>query len=99
MRVMMKVCIPAQTGNKGIIDGGLPATVKRFVELAEPEATYFIAENGKRTALFFFEMSDARDLPLAAEPFFLNLDADVTVTPAMNLEDMTAGVQKARQNR
>jgi len=34
-------------------------------------------------------------IPTAAEPFFMNLNASIELNPAMNLEDMKVGVQKA----
>lgn len=38
---------------------------------------------------------DPTMIPSAAEPFFMNLDAAIELTPAMNLEDMKQGVAKA----
>ncbi|MGA3085739.1 MAG: hypothetical protein ABSE95_13240 [Thermodesulfobacteriota bacterium] len=55
MRMMMKVSIPVEAGNRGVKEV----------------------------------------LPIAAEPFFLNLNAGIEVSPAMNLDDMRAGVEKA----
>ena len=95
MRMMLKVTIPVDTGNAAIADGSLAPTMMKFVEKMQPEATYFIAEDGMRTVLFFLDMQDASDLPSLAEPFFLGLEAGVTVTPAMDLADMQAGVEKA----
>lgn len=34
-------------------------------------------------------------IPTAAEPFFNTLNAKIEMVPAMNLEDMKAGVEKA----
>jgi hypothetical protein len=34
-------------------------------------------------------------IPSVAEPFFMNLGASIDLTPAMNLEDMKAGIAKA----
>jgi hypothetical protein len=34
-------------------------------------------------------------LPAAVEPFFMNLNAGIEMSPAMNLADMKAGVEKA----
>lgn len=95
MRMMMKVSIPVEAGNIGITEGILPKTVMEFVEKMKPEACYFTLECGKRTALFFFDLADSTMLPSAAEPFFQNLNAGIEVSPAMNLEDMKAGVKKA----
>ncbi len=40
-------------------------------------------------------MDDSSDIPPAAEPFFLGLDATVTFSPVMNAQEMQAGVAKA----
>ena len=95
MRMMMKVSIPVEAGNRGIRDGILPKTVMEFVEQMKPEACYFTPEGGKRTMFFFFDLADPTMLPSAVEPFFENLNAAIEVSPAMNLEDMKAGVEKA----
>ena len=98
MRMMMKVTIPVEAGNKGVKEGILPKTVMGFVELMKPEACYFTAEGGKRTAFFFFDLKDPTLIPTVAEPFFMNLNASVEISPVMNLEDMKAGVEKAMKN-
>jgi hypothetical protein len=95
MRVMMKVSIPVEAGNKGVTEGILPKTVMAFVERMKPEACYFTAEGGKRTAFFFFDLANPAMIPTAAEPFFRNLSAGVELSPVMNLDDMKAGVEKA----
>ncbi len=95
MRMMMKVSIPVEAGNKGVKEGILPKTVMGFVELMKPEACYFTAEGGKRTAFFFFDLKDAAMIPTAAEPFFMNLNASIELSPTMNLEDMKTGVERA----
>ena len=98
MRMMMKVSIPVEAGNKGVKEGGLPKTVMAFVEQMKPEASYFLAEGGKRTAFFVFDLKDPTMIPTVAEPFFMNLHASIELTPAMNLEDMKAGVEKAMKH-
>lgn len=95
MRMMMKVRIPVAAGNKGVQDGTLPKTVMAFMETHKPEAAYFVAEGGKRTALFFFDLKEPSDIVVAAEPFFINLDAEIELVPAMNAQDMQAGVTRA----
>ncbi|MCW3001121.1 MAG: hypothetical protein JWQ20_419 [Conexibacter sp.] len=37
------------------------------------------------------------DIPPAAEPFFIGLDADITFSPVMNAEEMRSGVAKVTQ--
>ena len=98
MRVMMKVSFPVEAGNKAVKDGTLPKTVMGFVEQMKPEACYFTTDGGKRTGFFFFDLKEAAMLPMAAEPFFMNLNASVDVSPVMNLDDMRAGVEKAMKH-
>lgn len=95
MRMMMKVSIPVEAGNEGIRDGKLAQTVLQFVEQMKPEAVYFVADGGTRTAIFVFDLQDPSFIPPAAEPFFLQLSAAIELTPAMNLEDMKAGLGRA----
>jgi hypothetical protein len=94
MRMMMKISIPVEAGSKGIKDGTLPKTVMAFVEQMKPEACYFTAEGGKRTALFFFDLKDPTMIPTAAESFMQNLNASIELAPAMNLEDLKVGIEK-----
>jgi hypothetical protein len=98
MRMMMKVSMPVEAGNRGVKEGILPRTVMGFVEQMKPEACYFTTEAGKRTAFFFFDLADPTMIPTAAEPFFTNLNASVDLSPAMNLQDMKAGVEKAMKH-
>jgi hypothetical protein len=95
MRVMMKVSVPVEAGNRGIKEGILPKTIMGFVEQMKPEACYFMPEGGKRNALFVFDLADPTMIPTAAEPFFAHLNAAIEITPVMNLEDMKVGVEKA----
>jgi hypothetical protein len=96
--MMMKVSIPVEAGNRGVKEGILPKTVMAFVDQAKPEASYFTAENGKRPAFFVFDLKDPTMIPSIAEPFFMNLNASIELSPAMNLEDMKTGVEKANKH-
>jgi hypothetical protein len=95
MRMLMKVQMPIGSGNDAIKDGSLPQIMATSLEALKAEAAYFTAENGMRTALIFFEMNDSSDIPPAAEPFFLGLGANITLSPVMNVQEMQSGVAKA----
>lgn len=99
MRMMMKVTIPVEFGNKSIAEGHLQKTVMKFVETYHPESCYFLPDGGERSAVFFFDVKDSSEIPSIAEPFFENLEAAVTLTPAMNLEEMRVGVERAMKNK
>ena len=47
-----------------------------------------------RTALIFFEMNDSSEIPPAAEPFFMGLGANITLSPVMNAQEMQSGVDQ-----
>lgn len=95
MRMLMKVSVPVDEGNKAVRDGTLPKTMMGFVEKMKPETVFFTSEGGQRTAFFVFDLSDPTMIPSIAEPFFMNLKAAVTFAPVMNLAEMKAGVEKA----
>lgn len=86
MRFLVKVTFPVEAGNAAAKDG-FPA-VQKILEQQQPEAAYFIAEGGKRTGLMFLNMDDPSELPKIAEPWFLAMNAEITVTPAMTPEDL-----------
>jgi len=91
---MIKVSIPVEAGNKALKDGSLPKTFMAFVEQMKPEAAYFMTENGNRTAIFCFDLKDPSSRSPVVEPFFLNLNESIEMTPLMRGEDMKAGVWK-----
>ncbi len=97
MRMLMKVQMPIEAGNAAVKDGSLPQIMGSSLEALKAEAAYFIAEDGMRTALIFFDMKDSSDIPSAAEPLFRGLNAAITMVPAMNAEDMQTGVAKAME--
>lgn len=92
MRMMMRVKIPVEAGNRAIADGSLPATLQSVMDKVHPEAAYFVTDEGRRCALVFFDLADVSDIPSIAEPFFVNLEASVEFSPVMNQEDLQTGL-------
>jgi hypothetical protein len=92
MRVMARVSIPVEAGNRGIQAGSLPKVMQAAAERWKPEAMYFTTFDGKRTAYFVFDMPDSSGIPVFAEPFFMELNADVELAPVMNVEDLQKGL-------
>jgi hypothetical protein len=90
MRFLFKISFPVEAGNQAAKKDGFK-TIQSILEQQKPEAAYFVAENGKRTAILVMDMKEASDLPRIAEPWFLALNAAVEVTPAM----IPADLQKA----
>jgi hypothetical protein len=95
MRMLVRIQVPTADGNRAIQDGSLPAVLEKAMQELEPEAAYFVAEDGKRTFYWFLNMEDQSDLPWVAERFFAGLNATVQTTPAMTFEDVQTGLEKA----
>ena len=87
MRFLMKVSFPVEAGNAAAKKDNLKV-IGTILEQQKPEAAYFIAEGGRRTAILIIDMQNASDLPRIAEPWFLALNASIEVTPAMIPEDL-----------
>jgi len=88
MRFLLKAEWPVEAGNAAIKDGSLPKTLQSILDDVKPEATYFLASNGKRTALLIVDMKDASQIPALAEPWFLAFHAALEIVPVMVLEDL-----------
>lgn len=97
MRMMLKVQIDVEAGNRAIRDGSFGEVMDRVMGRLKPEAAYFTAINGKRTALIFFDMQEPSEIPAIAEPFFMTLNAEVELSPAMTAEDVQRGVSEAAE--
>ena len=63
MRMLLKATIPTELGNRAIKDGSFAKVMEATMAKLKPEAAYFVAERGRRCALFFFDMRDGRDPP------------------------------------
>ena len=95
MRTLLRVSIPVKAGNAAILDGRLPVVMQSLMEQLQPEATYFIADRGMRTALIFFDLKDPSQMPQIAEPLYIRLNAAVEFAPVMTAEDLWAGLEAA----
>jgi hypothetical protein len=89
--MMLKASIPMEQGNAAATSGALGTTIQKILQDLKPEAAYFIAENGQRTALIFFDMKDTAQVPAVAEPWFQAFNASITLVPVMTPQDLAAG--------
>jgi hypothetical protein len=94
MRVMARITVPVESGNRAIKDGSLGQVMQRAAERWRPEGMFFSTFDGRRTAFMVFDLPDASDMPPFAEPFFRELDADVQIAPAMNGDDLQKGLSQ-----
>jgi hypothetical protein len=96
MRMMAMISMPAAAGSRAVKDGTIGKLMQQTQERWNPEAMYFAAPDGQRTAYIIFDMPDSSGLPSFAEPFFAALVADVQVVPVMNGEDLQKGLAQLR---
>jgi hypothetical protein len=95
MRMLLKVNVPAESGNAAAKSGALQQTIQSTIAKLKPEAAYFYPENGNRSMLMVFDMQGSWQLPSSVEPLFAVLGGSVTVTPVMNAEDLQRGFKEA----
>ena len=57
MRFLFKISMPVEAGNAAAINNGFKA-IQTILQQQKPEAAYFIAEDGKRTAILIMNMED-----------------------------------------
>lgn len=96
MRTLVKVSIPTERGSKAIVENTMGKVVGDFMERARPEAAYFGAEGGRRTAYFVLDMTHSSELPPLLEPLFIGLDASIDVSPVMSGEDLKQGLSQLK---
>ena len=92
MRVMARITVPVESGNAAIRSGSIGPVLQATADRWKPEAMYFAEFDGKRAAYVVFDMVDSSDLPAFAEPFYREFNAEVSVVPAMDVEDMQRGL-------
>jgi hypothetical protein len=88
MRTMLRWTVPVEKGNAMIKDGSMARSIEALLAKTRPEAAYFMAHEGKRSGLIFFDMKEPADIPRIAEILFLEADAEVEFTPVMNGDDL-----------
>lgn len=88
MRFLLKAEMSVEMANAAAQSGSLPGTIQSILDDVKPEAAYFLASNGKRTALLVVNLKDASEIPALAEPWFLSFGASIEIVPVMIAEDL-----------
>jgi hypothetical protein len=95
--MLLKATIPVEAGNVAVSNGTLGTTIQKILADLKPEAAYFTEDGGERRGWIFFDMQSSSELTTIAEPWFLAFNANVTVRPAMNPQDLAAGLPGMQQ--
>ena len=88
MRFLLKVNMAVDAANAAAKAGKLGTTIQSILADLKPEAVYFAADKGQRTAFIFLEMQDASQIPAIAEPWFLAFNASIEIQPVMVPDDL-----------
>ena len=95
MRILLNVKIPHQQFNAAVADGTVGLKLNRILEAARPEAVYFTAQDGRRSAVLIVDLPDASKIPSLAEPWFLTFQAEVELRVVMTPDDLKrAGLEE-----
>lgn len=94
MRTLIRITPDIEKANAAIAGGDIGRMIQQTMEKLQPEAAYFFADGGKRTMTFVYDMADQSEIPVIAEPWFMELNAKVEFFPCMNAEDLKLGLDK-----
>ncbi len=92
MRLMLKFTIPVERGNEAAKDGTLGQAIENLVKATNAQAAYFTLCDGERAGYIVFDETDQARLPQLTEPMFAALDANITIVPLLNLDDLKRGL-------
>ena len=98
MRTMLKMTLGLEAGNNAIKNGSIGKILGHLQEQLKPEAAYFGADDGERTAFFVFDLKDPSQIPVLAEPLFMELNAKVQFIPIMNIDELKGGLEQLAKN-
>jgi hypothetical protein len=92
MRFMVKAIWDVEKGNELARKGNLGKIAQTILEEIKPEAAYFLAQKGKRSAILFVNIDDASKIPAIAEPWFLALNASPSFATREPAELISQGI-------
>ena len=92
MRMMLRARMNTAKANEAVKSGTLAKVIGAFMEKAKPEAAYFTIDTGERTGFFVFDMKDSSQMPPLGEDMFIELGADLHLTPVMNADELKTGL-------
>lgn len=93
MRMMLKIKIPPESGNRAAQDGSMAKAFQLLKEQLNPEAAYFAMEDGMRCAYVFYDVKELPDLVRIHEPLIRATGALVYDAPALKWEDMAKAIE------
>jgi hypothetical protein len=95
MKMLLAVEFPPEPFNTLVKSGKVGGIIGRILETIKPETAYFGEQDGRRGGIFIINVQTPSEIPLFAEPFFLNFDASCKFRVLMSPEDLQkAGLEE-----
>lgn len=88
MRMLLNIGFPVNEFNKAVKDGSISPKIEGILEEIRPEAVYFTEQFGQRAAVVIVNVDNPSQVPVLAEPWFLNFNASVELRIAMTPGDL-----------
>lgn len=88
MKMLLTVEFPPEPFNSLVRSGNVGEIIGRILETIKPETAYFTEEDGKRGGIFVVDVQAPSDVPVFAEPFFLNFHANCKFRILMSPDDL-----------
>lgn len=88
MRFLLKASMSVETANAVVRENRMGQVIEMILDDLKPEAVYFTAEYGMRTAYVFVDLQDASQIPSITEPWMLTFDASIELYPVMVPDDL-----------
>lgn len=95
MKMLLTVEFPIEPFNSLVKSGEVGGIIGRILDTIKPETAYFTEQDGKRGGIFVVDVKSPSDVPVLAEPFFLNFNASCKFRVLMSPEDLqNAGLEE-----
>jgi hypothetical protein len=90
MRMILEAKFPIEPFNTLIRKGKAGEVVGKILDDLRPETAHFVEIDGCRGCVMIINVDSSSQIPKFAEPFFLQLNAEVRFRIAMNPGEMQA---------
>lgn len=86
--MLINVAFPIEPFNSMVRKGTAGKVIGRIIDDIKPESIYFTEQKGNRGAVMIVNISDASQVPVIAEPWYLNFEAICEFRIAMTPDDL-----------
>ncbi|MCF6523117.1 hypothetical protein [Streptomyces sp. JJ36] len=78
--------------NAMVQSGRVADVLGQVLDRMQPEAVYFTPRDGRRSCVIVFDLDDPSRIPTLSEPLFQHFGAELSLQPAMSLDDLRSGL-------